>query len=67
MNRDAPPYSVIGVSLNHEERDAVAKEADRTGSHRSEVIKQALKYWMWLDSDVRDVAILQAERRGSEK
>ena len=52
------PYVIIGVSFNLREMKALKAECVRIELDRSEVIKQALKYWLSLDEDQRDGAIM---------
>ena len=52
------PYVIIGVSFNLREMKALKAECVRAEHDRSEVIKQALKYWLSLDEDQRDGAIM---------
>lgn len=53
-----PPYSVVGVSLNHKEMRALSFECVRSEQGRSEVIKRALKYYLALDPATKDGAII---------
>jgi hypothetical protein len=55
------PYTIVGVSLNKREMKTLQYESARLGVNRSEVFKQALKYWMGLDSNTRDRAIIETQ------
>ena len=57
------PYTIIGVSLDRRELANLTHECNRSERDRSEVIKHALKYYLTLDVDTRDSAIMQ-DRNG---
>ena len=59
MKSPRAPYTIVGVSLDRREMANLQHECNRSDRERSEVIKDALKYYLMLDVDTKDRAIIE--------